>query len=119
MVLLFRIVERAGGKILIDGKDIQDLGLQTVREALAIIPQHPLLLEGTVKHNLDPFNEYPEDRLNKVLNDIGLSQNMLDHDVGPGGSRLSAGERQLISFGRALVRHAKIIGTTRRNPYRV
>jgi len=109
VVLLFRIVEKAAGRILIDGCDIRTLGLQTVREALAIIPQHPLLLQGTVRHNLDPFSEFSDNELGNVLVDIGLSASLLHSEVGPGGSFLSAGERQLISFGRAMVRHARIV----------
>eukprot|EP00471_Norrisiella_sphaerica_P008681 CAMPEP_0184506154 /NCGR_PEP_ID=MMETSP0113_2-20130426/53352_1 /TAXON_ID=91329 /ORGANISM="Norrisiella sphaerica, Strain BC52" /LENGTH=1408 /DNA_ID=CAMNT_0026895859 /DNA_START=1010 /DNA_END=5236 /DNA_ORIENTATION=+ len=109
VVSLFRIVERSGGRILVDGKDIGTLGLQTVREALSIIPQQPLLLQGTVRHNLDPFDECSEKEIQQALVDVGLSPSIVDSEVGPGGSYLSAGERQLISFGRALLSKAKII----------
>lgn len=109
VALLFRIVERSAGSIRIDGKDALDLGLQTVREALTIIPQRPLLLEGTLRLNLDPFNEHAPERLEAVVRDVGLKPSMLDSEVGTGGSRLSAGERQLVSFARAMLRGAKIV----------
>jgi len=47
MLLLFRIVEAAGGKVLIDGRDISELPLDDVRRSLAIIPQEPFLFSGT------------------------------------------------------------------------
>ncbi|KAJ1795965.1 hypothetical protein LPJ59_004036, partial [Coemansia sp. RSA 2399] len=51
---LFRIVEAAGGKILLDGEDIAQYGLFDVRSKLSIIPQDPVLFAGTVRENLDP-----------------------------------------------------------------
>ena len=58
MSALFRITELSGGSITIDGKDIGKVGLQDLRSRLAIIPQDPTLFRGTVRSNLDPFNEH-------------------------------------------------------------
>lgn len=80
MLLLFRILEPEEGEIWIDGVNIATIGLHTLRKHLAIIPQDSLLLRGTVRHNLDPFDEKNEDELRSVLRQVGLGgeeRNML------------------------------------------
>ncbi|XP_063578437.1 ATP-binding cassette sub-family C member 5 isoform X4 [Pongo abelii] len=60
---LFRLVELSGGCIKIDGVRISDIGLADLRSKLSIIPQEPVLFSGTVRSNLDPFNQYTEDQI--------------------------------------------------------
>ena len=64
---LFRIIEAAGGKILIDNVDISKLGLHTLRSRLTIIPQDPVLFSGSLRLNLDPFNTCSDDDLWRAL----------------------------------------------------
>ena len=110
MVALFRLVDACNGKILIDGVDISNIGLQNLRKKIAIIPQRSLMLEGTIKHNLDPFEKYDDDALQNVLVDVNLCKNkrgaekMLRLSIGPNSSSLSAGEQQLLSIARALLK---------------
>jgi ABC-type multidrug transport system fused ATPase/permease subunit len=65
---LYRLRELEGGRILIDGLDIATLGLDAVRASrMAIIPQDPVLFEGTLRTNVDPFNEYTDEEVWEAL----------------------------------------------------
>lgn len=64
---LFRIIESAGGSIIIDGLDISKLGLHTLRQRLTIIPQDPVLFSGTLRINLDPFEQKSDEELWRAL----------------------------------------------------
>lgn len=69
---LFRIIEAAGGKIMIDGQDISKMGLHTLRSRLTIIPQDPVLFSGTLRLNLDPFETCSDDDLWRALGNAHL-----------------------------------------------
>ena len=55
---LFRLCENEEGAILIDKCDISKFGLKDLRSRLSIIPQEPVLFKGTIRSNLDPFNQH-------------------------------------------------------------
>lgn len=66
---LFRLAV-VEGKIEIDGIDTKDLSLQHLRSKISIIPQDPVLFSGTLRYNLDPFEEYPDEVLYKAIKEV-------------------------------------------------
>ena len=120
MSTLFRLVELSGGTISIDGIDIATVGLHDLRSRLAIIPQDPTLFKGTIRSNLDPFNEHTDLELWNSLRQadlVGSEQAIddesgrihLDSSVEDEGLNYSLGQRQLLALARALVRGSQII----------
>lgn len=77
---LFRFLEAREGQILIDGLDVSKLKLHDLRSRLAIIPQDPVLFSGTVRTNLDPFDEYSDSELYDALTRVHLISASLDDD---------------------------------------
>ena len=118
---LFRLVELSGGSISIDGINIATVGLKDLRTRLAIIPQDPTLFRGTIRSNLDPFNEHTDLELWSALRQsdlIDADANVddkahgrihLDAVVEEEGLNYSLGQRQLLALARALVRGSQII----------
>ncbi|GAB7359206.1 hypothetical protein MBLNU230_g5865t1 [Neophaeotheca triangularis] len=120
MSTLFRLSELSGGSIKIDGIDIASIGLADLRSRLAIIPQDPTLFKGSIRSNLDPFNEHSDLDLFNALRQADLIDEHqkiedengrihLDTVVEDEGLNFSLGQRQLLALARALVRNSQII----------
>ena len=99
---LFRIIELDEGQISIDGIDISTLGLHSLRNKLTIIPQDPVLFSGSLRMNLDPFDQYSDDEIWQSLkmshldNYVSSMKDGLHHEIAEGGENISMGQRQLV-----------------------
>ncbi|UJR18265.1 hypothetical protein I4U23_005168 [Adineta vaga] len=114
---LLRLIDRSSvtGQILIDGIDISQLTLAHLRSHLSIIPQQPILFSGTIRYNLDPFNQYTDEECWMALEVVQLKKLVMNHSDGlllllTGSSfNLSTGQCQLICAARAFLKKSKIL----------
>ena len=104
------------GRILLDGKDMQDLDLRLYRRFLAVVPQNTILFSGSVRENimygLDKINDTEIWDILDVANASKFVSKLpqgLDTRLGEGGARLSNGQRQRIAIARAFIRNPKVI----------
>jgi ABC-type multidrug transport system fused ATPase/permease subunit len=93
---LFLLTRLESGKIAIDGVDVTTIALSLLRKKIAIIPQDPVIFSGTLRSNLDPFNEHTDDDVMTCLKHAGLESAIdanagLNMSVTEGGENWSAG----------------------------
>ncbi|PNY26446.1 ATP-dependent bile acid permease [Tolypocladium capitatum] len=136
---LFRFLEARSGAVYIDGLDISKVNLHCLRSRLAIIPQDPILFSGTVRSNLDPFNDHTDEELRDCLSRVHLVDSEpatpanepiaadnsstgptlapkninifrdLSSGISESGGNLSQGQRQLLCIARAIISRPKIM----------
>lgn len=115
VLALFRLVEASSGSITIDDVDISTLGLRDLRSKLSIVPQEPTLFDGTIRSNLDPMCQHSDQEIWEVLQKCQLASIVqqlhakLESPVLENGENWSIGQRQLLCFGRALLKRSSIL----------
>ncbi|MGG1594466.1 ABC transporter ATP-binding protein [Terribacillus saccharophilus] len=116
MNLLFRFYDHQKGKITIDGIDTKEMSRQQVRSSMGIVLQDPFLFTGTILTNVTMNNpDISREMAIQALQAVGAEQfisklpKQYDEPVKEGGSTLSMGERQLVSFARALAFNPSIL----------
>ncbi|KAE9388220.1 P-loop containing nucleoside triphosphate hydrolase protein, partial [Gymnopus androsaceus JB14] len=107
------------GDIFYDGLSINKMNLEALRTQITIIPQIPELISGSLRENLDPFEEHNDFMLNNALKLAGLQalqedmpekdRIMLDTLVSSGGTNFSLGQQQIIALARAIVCRSKLL----------
>ena len=114
--LLCRFYEPTKGKILIDGKDYKDRSVSWLRSNIGFVQQTPFIFKGTIKDNIKygRLDASDEDVI-KVCKELDIHdfilslKNGYDTYLKDGGNELSQGQKQLISFARAIIRDPKIL----------
>ncbi|HEX7999709.1 MAG TPA: ABC transporter ATP-binding protein [Pyrinomonadaceae bacterium] len=109
--LLIRFFDVDSGRILLDGRDVRELNLQSLRSVVSLVRQDVHLFQGTVRENvLYGQDNVSEDELIRAMRDAGASDLLdslpggLNAMVGERGGRLSGGERQRVAIARALLK---------------
>lgn len=115
ILALYRMLPSTGGSVTIDGTDISKIKLSTLRKGLGIISQDAYILQGSIRFNLDPFDEYLDNDLWEALKDVQLFDTVkrlpqgLRCEVSENGSKFSAGEKQLLCLARAFLKKSSML----------
>lgn len=113
--LLFRFYKEQKGQVLFDGKPSDEYSLSDLRSNMSIVLQEPFIYEGTLRENITLGLSYPDKEVIKALISVG-GENLfaslgkdLDHVFTEGGNTLSQGEKQIVTFARAIIKDPKIL----------
>ena len=114
--LLFRFYDVTAGKILIDGQDLRDIKLDSLRSAIGIVPQDTVLFNDTIRYNIrygrhDSSDKEVEDaaQLAQIGEFIDSLPTQYDTEVGERGLKLSGGEKQRVAIARTILKAPPIL----------
>jgi len=112
---IVRLLEPRAGRVLFNGTDTQNLGLLTLRSMIGLVPQEPAVFNGTIRFNIDPFGQYPDERIwaaiqcAQLLPTVRRLHKGLDHVITDEGTNFSFGQRQLLSLARAVCQQPPLL----------
>ncbi|MEM3469599.1 MAG: ATP-binding cassette domain-containing protein, partial [Thermoproteota archaeon] len=113
---ILRLYDPKAGEVLIDDHNVKEFSFKSLRKQVALVPQEPVLFNGTILENIRLGNmEAADEDVKRVASELGLDElisrmpQKYETIVSPGGGNLSLGERQLISFARAMLKDPKIL----------
>jgi ATP-binding cassette subfamily B protein len=116
--LAARFYDPTGGRVLVDGDDLRDVTMRSLRSQMGIVPQEGFLFSGTLRENVAfgvPDGAVDDAALERACRAVGAwdfierLEHGLDTQIGERGVQLSAGQRQLVAFARALVADPRIL----------
>ncbi|KAJ7240374.1 P-loop containing nucleoside triphosphate hydrolase protein [Mycena haematopus] len=114
LAVLFRKINIEKGRISVDGTDISGISLGMLRSGMTLIPQDPVLLEISVRANLDIEGKHSDDEIWRAL-ELSSMKSAIERfpskldEVVTGSSRFSRGQKQLLALARALLRERNVV----------
>ena len=114
--LIARLYDARAGTVLVEGFDVRDISLKSLRSSVVFVPQDPVLFDVTFRENLLYANANASQaeldhvvRVAQLENLISRLPNGWNEPLGPHGHRLSGGERQRVALARALLQHPRVL----------
>lgn len=112
---ILRLFEPRAGRVLFNGTDTRNLGLLSLRSMIGLVPQEAAIFRGTIRFNIDPFDQYPDERIWAAIQCAQLLPTVrrlvlgLDHVLTDDGNNLSFGQKQLLSLARAVCQQPPLL----------